>query len=309
MGELNTELKEQLLVEIETRIEKAIDERKREVSRQLRIWAYTVTTVFGALTLLGINSEFLIKRLRDTILPKTHIVSTLIADDKESESLRENIINELSQENIGNYQNVLSSIHAEVWQTIIAAEENDINKFLEQSSLDDRIVDRHYDDVIDVLFGPNKPSSRTKQIEFVKSNSKRKEPVLIGFYENKSNSDTACLKQWDSNKDIVIVAFPYTSKVSRQNGGQEKLVDAIPWYKCPWHGYPTIVVTLRIDDIEIKGVRVVGVERVSSEPSNGNKIHGVRARVSKAVADKFKAEGVDISDGVFPGFMSIYDAF
>jgi hypothetical protein len=33
MGELNTELKEQLLVEIETRIEKAIDERKREVSR------------------------------------------------------------------------------------------------------------------------------------------------------------------------------------------------------------------------------------------------------------------------------------
>lgn len=281
---------------VDEKITDAIELRKKEVKKQLTTWSVIITSVFSFLLFIGFTTEEIIKKFRDTVIPKSHMITELLRDDDGSRQLKVSIIDELGDPTLKAYPKVKSTIETNVWEVINTTDEDKINDFLTKSSLDDQIINSYYKDFNKVLFDPA-PTQEPERISQILSAGEHPKPVRIGRFINRTNAKTNCALPYRQNKKRVILYFPPSTKT--KDGG-----DAYPWFKCP-NNYPTILISLKVEDVEVTGIRVVGVER----PTKEDNIRGVRARVTEEVAKEFAAKGMPIGKHVVDGSMKISDVF
>lgn len=303
------ELKKQIVAEFDKKIDIAIEERKKQVAKQFKVWGAAISATFSFLVIIGITFDDIKTSIRNTLLPTEFIVNNLVGNDIESKTLKRDIINELNDPDFEEYPDVGESLKRKVWNTINNAEDNEIEAFLRESSLDDKIIRKHHKDVTDLLYGPTVyQSDRDSIVSKIKEYSEHISDIKIGFFENEENQKTNCVKRYYHHKKLVILHFPPSSKKTVELENGKEMIDALAWYRCPTNGYPTITVTLSIDDIKVEGVRVVGVERPATEDSS-RLVKGVRARVSRAVLNEFEQNGIDITSGVSSGYIKLDDVF
>ena len=273
---------------VQDKISIAIEERKKAVSKQLKVWGGSISAIFSFLLIIGFTTDDIITATRNIIAPTSHIVKQLLNGGDQSEQLKRNIIAELEDSSFKNYPKVKQSLENNVWRTLETADDKIINNFLKNTKLDEAIIDSYYDQVIIILFS-NKESGKRERKETILKTGGVPHPVLIGEYKNKSGTKTNCALPFKQNKKRIIIHIPGSDPDS--NKKREKI--PLPWFQCP-RGYHNIDVSLKIEDVEVNGIRVVGVER----PTESIDIKGVRARVTAAVADEFKSKGIDLGQHV-----------
>lgn len=281
---------------IDEKVNAGIELRKQQVAKQFKIWSAAITAVFSFLLIIGFTKEELVSKVRETILPKSHIVKNLLENDSESQKLKTNIINELNDPTFKQYPGVKSSIESNVWEAISTTDKEKIASFLKNSNIDEEIINSYYSNVVGVLFSPE-PCDELKRVKQILELGKEPQQVLIGKFPNTDNAQTNCSLPFRQNKKRVILYFPPSTRLD--NGD-----NSLPWFQCP-KNYPGLVVSLKIEDVQIDGVRVVGVER----PTEPDGVEGVRARVTKKVAEEFNEKGISLGNHVSVGTISVTDVF
>ena len=279
---------------IDEKVNLAIEDRKKKVCLRLKIWSGAITAIFGILLFLGFSKEEMVNKVRESIFPINHIVSELIVNVDESRRLKKNIIAELNDPSLKDYPDVKSSIESNVWETISTKDKKKINSFLENSILDEEIINNYKTEVNALLYS-TKLTDKTKRNKKILELGKEHQFVRIGYFENNNNSRTNCNLPFLQDRKRAIIYFPVSSRY--EDGS-----NFLPWFGCP-NESTGIVISLEVEDIEVTGIRVVGVER----PTKEDYIKDVRARVSKAVVDEFLEKGIALGQHITIGKMKVID--
>ncbi|MBX2809946.1 MAG: hypothetical protein KTR20_15090 [Cellvibrionaceae bacterium] len=285
--------KEKISKLIDERIFSAIEERKKSVSKQFKIWGASISAIFSFMLIIGFTGDDIKQKIRTTILPTSHIVTQLTSPGLQSEELKNSIISELNDPSFVKYPETKESLQKNVWETLQTDNEDMLISFISKTKLDEVIIDSHYQRVSEILFS-DKPSNIKAQKEMILKIGGEPYPISIGEFKNRSKSKTNCgieFKQ-DAKRVIMHIAAP-------ENGAERKKVP-MPWFQCP-RGYHDLEVSLKIEEVEISGVRVVGVER----PTESTGLKGNRARVTHAVSEEFRKRGVDLGTGLSQGSIKV----
>ncbi|GAB2659861.1 hypothetical protein [Vibrio panuliri] len=280
---------------IEERIDQAIEDRKKIVSRQFLLWGGAISTVFSFLLIIGFSTEDIAKRIRNTLLPKSHMVSQLVGSDEHSNLLKNSIISELDDPDLKNYPKTKNTIQENVWKALETKDETKLKQFVDSTKLDEVIIDSYYEQVIEVLFS-DKPSANKDQKYHILELGSVAQEINVGEFENRSNTKTNCGYDFAQDEKRVIIHIPAPEK------GIKRDRIPLPWFQCP-RGYHAMDVSLKVEDKVVSDIKVVGVERPTATPKKP--IKGVRARVTNAVAEEFRQKGVDLGVGIVPGSITV----
>ena len=280
---------------VDNRIQAAIDIRKKEVAKQFKIWGGAISTIFSVLLFLGFTTDDFIKKARNKLIPTSHIVDNLIKGDEESRKLKTDILDELSDPSFKDYPEVKESLAKNVWLAMQTDDKDKIHKFLNNTKLDEEIIETYYEQVIDILFS-ERISDKKKRIDTIMKAGSIKTEALIGEYENRTGSDTNCGMEFNQDLKRAIIHIPGLDPDS----GEVRDKQPVPWFQCP-RGYPQLTISLDIEDIVVDGIKLVGVER----PTESKDVVGIRVRVTNAVANEFLNKGIKLGNGIKPGFVYV----
>ncbi len=296
---MDSHLRDQLEELVEEKISSAIANRKKEVTKQFKTWTGIVSLIFAALLFVGFSIDDFLDKIREKILPTTHIVNKLSERSDNSQKLKDSILNELRKENIAQYPEVKAGIKSNVWEAINTNDPDKLQNFIDNSGLDEAIIDSYYKSVIGILFSDLESDSQSK-IDEIKRLGAVEQAIVISEYKNPTGSHTACNLPFIQAKKRVIIFVPGADP----NKSETRDRIPVPWFQCP-RGYVELVISLRIEDVVVSDILVVGVER----PSESKNIDGIRARVTKSIAEEFKTKGIDLGRHITSGYVKVTNAF
>lgn len=259
--------------QVKSFIKAELNEHKEHVQHTVKMWGSVGSGAISLLLLLGFSVGDLKTKARETFVPKSYIVSQL--------------------HNLNSLPKVKAEFEKLVWRTFESNDMDKLTHLFANSKMDELIIDNYQVQINDLLFSP-KASSKVLRNGTIMQLGAKKQVVLIGEYHNKNKALTNCGKVFRQNKRRVILYIPNSGAIEPN----------LPWFECP-SSYPSIIVELWIEDVVVGGVLVVGVER----PIDNNNIEGVRSRVTQEVAEKFKANGIDLGNHITSGYIRITDVF
>lgn len=276
-------------------IANAIEERKKVVSKQFKIWSASITAIFSFLLIIGFTTEDIAEKIRNTFLPASHMVKQLLAQGEQSDKLKSGIIGELKKENISKYPAVKEDLEENVWETLTTDNDEVISDFINKSKLDEAIIDSYHDEVNKLVFS-TKASDRKRKKETILKEGNVPRPVIIGVYRPNNDELTSCNLPFNQKKKRVIIHIP----ISEADAKSQKGNNSLPWFQCPKNHYQ-LLISLSIDGVVVDGIKVVGVER----PKELSKVNGIRARVTEVVSAAFKEKGINLGNHVTLGSIRI----
>lgn len=141
----------------------AIEKRKKTVSKQLKVWGGSISTVFSFLLIIGFSTDDITTKIRTTLMPTKHIVNQLINGKEQSENLKKSIISELDDPSFKKYPKTQASLEENVWKTLSLADDEKLKYFIKNSNFDEIIIDSYYDEVINILFSDKKSKHNNKK--------------------------------------------------------------------------------------------------------------------------------------------------
>jgi len=245
------------------------------------------------LLIIGFSTEDITEKMRNTILPVNHIVNQLLGSNDQSAYLKRSIISELDDPKMKNYPKTKASIQSNVWETLTTNDDARLERFFKETRLDEVMIDSYHEEITRLLFSDKLSDNKAQQEAMLKVGGISYK-ILIGEFKNKSGTKTNCGIDFKQGAKRVIIHIPGPV------AGVKRDATPLPWFQCP-RGYHSIDITLKIEGIEVGGIKVVGVER----PTESGDVRGHRARITAAVAEEFSKKGIDLGAGVTPGSITV----